>query len=66
MVNGVDYIELGIACAEVCTVLHRGTNGLQVVQLSPPILQAVERLVTWVDLGIPSLGCLLTNLSVVG
>ena len=27
MIDDVDYVELGLACAEVCTTLSRGLNG---------------------------------------
>ena len=26
MINQMDYVELGLACAEVCAALHRGLN----------------------------------------
>lgn len=28
MANQVDYVELGLDCANVCTTLHRGLSGL--------------------------------------
>lgn len=46
MVNDVEYVELGLACAEVCDALHRGTNGSEVVQLNQPALKAVKQLIT--------------------
>ena len=27
MADKVDYVELGLACADVCTALNRGLNG---------------------------------------
>ena len=46
MVNKVDYVELGLACADVCNTLERGTNGRRVDQLSQPVLKAIEQLTT--------------------
>ena len=48
MVNRVDYVELGLACAEACKVLARGTEGRQAGQLSQAVLDAIEQLMTWV------------------
>lgn len=46
MINEVDFVELGLACADVCKALDRGINGKQVDQLSQPVLGAIEDLTT--------------------
>jgi len=45
MVNRVDYVELGLACAEACKTLARGTDGRR-VELSQAVLDAIEQLIT--------------------
>lgn len=52
MIRRIDCIELGIACADVCKSLDRGTNGRQEVDLSRPVLQAIERLTMQVELAV--------------
>ena len=44
MINKMDYVELGLACANVCEALNRGTNGKHVNQLRPSVLKAIEQL----------------------
>ena len=46
MVNKADYVELGLACADVCEVLYRGISGRRVDQLSQSVLEAIGRLTT--------------------
>jgi len=46
MVNKVDYVELGLVCADVCKTLARGTDGRRVEQLSQSVLDAIEQLTT--------------------
>jgi len=46
MSNEMDYVELGLACAEVCTVLDRGLNGKKLVDLSHSVLEAINQLTT--------------------
>ena len=43
-----DYVELGLVCADVCRALDRGMAGRQGEQLSRPVFEAVEQLMTWV------------------
>ena len=38
------YVELGLACADVCRTLDRGLNGRQADQLSWPVFEAIEQL----------------------
>ena len=44
MVNKTDYVELGLACAEVCKALDRGMKGRRVEALSQPAWGAIEQL----------------------
>jgi len=44
MIDKMDYIELGLACAGVCEALDRGINGRRVNQLSQSVLMAIEQL----------------------
>ena len=46
MANRSDYVELGLACAEVCKALDRGMNGRRVDELSQSVFEAVEQLTT--------------------
>ena len=46
MANRTDYVELGLACAEVCKALDRGVNGRRMDDLSQTLLQAIGRLTT--------------------
>jgi hypothetical protein len=46
MTNQVDYIELGLACADVCTALGRGMNGRRVDDLNQSVVEAIEQLTT--------------------
>ena len=46
MINEEDYVDLGLACAEVCKVLDRGMNGRRVDELSQPVFEAIGQLTT--------------------
>ena len=46
MANRTDYVELGLACAEVCKALDRGMNGRQMNELSQSVFEAIEQLTT--------------------
>ena len=49
MANKAEYVELGLACADVCKALHRGMNGKSVDDLSMSVREAVNQLKTWVE-----------------
>jgi hypothetical protein len=49
MINKSDYVELGLACADVCKALDRGVKGRRVDELSQSALEAIEQLTTSVD-----------------
>ena len=44
MTNQVDYIELGLACADVCTALDRGLNGKTLNDLNNSVSEAINQL----------------------
>jgi len=46
MVNELDYVELGLFCADVCRALDRGTNGRRFDELSQSVLEAIGQLTT--------------------
>ena len=46
MANETGYIELGIACANVCKALERGMNGKELEDLSQSVREAIDQLTT--------------------
>ena len=46
MLNKQEYVELGLACADVCKALDRGMNGRRVDELSQSVYEAIEQLTT--------------------
>jgi hypothetical protein len=46
MINELDYIKLGLTCANVCEVLNRGMDRRRVDQPSQSVLGAIEQLTT--------------------
>jgi len=46
MANKTDYVELGLACADVCRALDRGVNGRRVDGLSQSVFEAIGQLTT--------------------
>ena len=46
MTNEVDYVELGLACADVCTALHRGLSGKRLNELNNSVCEAIVQLTT--------------------
>ena len=46
MANRTDYVDLGLACAEVCKALDRGMNGRRMDDLSQSVFEAIEQLTT--------------------
>ena len=46
MMNEADCIELGLACADVCTALSRGLNGRSLKDLNDPVNEAIKQLTT--------------------
>jgi len=46
MANQMDYVELGLACAEVCTALNRGLSGKKLNDLNNSVCGAIGQLTT--------------------
>jgi len=46
MINRVDYVELGLACAEVCSAIDRGLSEKNPNDLSTSVLEAINQLTT--------------------
>ena len=46
MINEADYVDLGLACADVCGALNRGMDGRRVDELSQSVLEAIGQLTT--------------------
>jgi len=44
MVNELDYIELGLHCADICRALDRGMNGKKLSELSQSVCDAINQL----------------------
>lgn len=44
MVNKTDYVELGLACADVCTALGRELNGKALNELNGSVNEAIKQL----------------------
>ena len=65
MANETDYVEIGLACANVCKALERGMNGKKLEDLSEPVREAINQLTTWVKSAIYSFGGSLTLLLIV-
>ena len=42
----LDYVALGLFCADACEALDRGLNGRQLDELSQSVLGAIEQLTT--------------------
>jgi len=46
MTNKLDYVELGLECAEICRALGRGMNGKKPDELSRSVCDAIGQLTT--------------------
>ena len=46
MANDQDYVDLGLACGDVCQALDRGLNGRQLNELNQSVLGAIGKLTT--------------------
>jgi len=44
MINQADYVELGLACSDVCTALDRGLNGKRLNDLNNSVCEAIKQL----------------------
>jgi len=41
MINQADYVELGVACGDVCIALNRGLSGKRLEDLNNSVLEAI-------------------------
>ena len=48
MTNEVDYVELGLGCADICRALDRGMNGKKLDDLTQSVCEAISQLTTCV------------------
>jgi len=46
MINEVEFVELGLACAGVCTALDRGLKGEELNDLNNSVVEAINQLTT--------------------
>jgi len=46
MVNELDYVELGLSCADICRALDRGMDGKKLADLSQSVCDAINQLTT--------------------
>jgi len=46
LANEVDYVELGLSCANICGALDRGMNGKKLDDLSQSVCDAINQLTT--------------------
>ena len=44
MINEMDYVELGLICADICNALGRGMNGRRLDDLSQSVCDAIAQL----------------------
>ena len=44
LINQMDYVELGLACGEVCTALGRGLKGKGLGDLNDSVCEAIKQL----------------------
>jgi len=49
MINQADYVELGLACANVCTTLDRSMDGRRLDDLNQSVREAIAQLTTFVE-----------------
>jgi len=54
--NKTDFVELGLACAEVCKALDRGMGGKKPNTLSRPLRDAIAQLTMWVKISYVQFG----------
>ena len=45
-IDQVDYVELGLACVDVCAALDRGLNGKRFNDLNDSVREAINKLTT--------------------
>jgi len=46
MANEMEYVEIGLDCADICRALERGMNGKKLGDLSQSVCDAINQLTT--------------------
>ena len=46
MINKLDYVELGLSCADICRALDRGMSGRKLDELDQSVRDAINQLTT--------------------
>ena len=46
MLNELEYVELGLFCADICKALDRGMGGKKLADLSQSVCDAINQLTT--------------------
>ena len=46
MANELEYVEIGLHCADICEALDRGMKGKSLDELSQSVCDAINRLTT--------------------
>jgi len=46
MVNELDYVELGLSCADICQALERGMNEKKLDDFNQSVRDAINQLTT--------------------
>jgi hypothetical protein len=46
MANDMEYVALGLECADICKALDRGMNGKKLDNLSQSVCDAINQLTT--------------------
>jgi hypothetical protein len=49
MVDNMDYVGLGLSCANVCRALDRGLSGKKLDEFSQSVYDATGQLALWVE-----------------
>lgn len=44
-----DYVDLGIACGDICRIVDRALRGRRLDELNESVLGAIEELTKWVE-----------------
>lgn len=66
MINKSDYVDLGLACADVCCTIRRGMEINQGVDFSQSESEAIARLTKWVQPTVDIVDDPFTVLSIAG
>ena len=52
MANEQDFIDLALACADICKALERGMDGKKLEDFSKSVCDAINQLTMWVELAL--------------